>query len=43
MRSRFARSAAKVKALKIAPPPSIAQGGLAFLIAYTLAYFVFAR
>ena len=42
MRTRLARSAAKVKSLKLVPP-SVAQGGLAFLIAYTIAYLFFAR
>jgi hypothetical protein len=38
---RFARRA-KAKAIKM-DPPSMAQGGLAFILAYTIAYAFFAR
>jgi hypothetical protein len=41
MLRRFSHRAARAKALKIVPT-SFAQGGLAFLLAYTLAYMFFA-
>jgi hypothetical protein len=40
MLRRFTK-AARVKALKM-EPPSLAQGGLAFILAYTIAYAFFA-
>ena len=40
MLRRFTRHAARVKALKM-EPPSLAQGGLAFILAYTIAYAFF--
>lgn len=39
MLRRFRRPAARTHALRL-DPSSIAQGGLAFLIAYAVAYFV---
>ena len=42
MLRRFTRRVAKTKALKL-DPPSMAQGGLAFILAYTIAYAFFAR
>lgn len=41
MLRRITRQAARVKAIKMTPP-SFAQGGLAFLLAYTIAYAFFA-
>lgn len=41
MLRRFTRQAERVKALKM-DPPSLAQGGLSFIIAYTIAYAFFA-
>ena len=39
MLRRFRRNVARTHALRL-DPPSLAQGGLAFLIAYAVAYFV---
>jgi hypothetical protein len=41
MLRRFTRQADRVKAIKM-DPPSLAQGGLAFILAYTIAYAFFA-
>lgn len=39
MLRRIRREVARTQALRL-DPPSVAQGGLAFLIAYAVAYFV---
>lgn len=39
MLRRFRRAASRTHALRL-DPPSVAQGGLAFLIAYAVAYVV---